>query len=149
MKTVEELRRRIENFGASGDPEELERERRNLLDLVEQMSQKAEVVQEEHQIIDECLEGLMALATLNFDCKLEPRGDERLAALALGINMLSEELQSSTVSFDFVKSILDSMAESLLVVDRHGRIRLVNQATQEMIGKTQEAMVGEHVECLY
>ena len=96
--------------------------------------------------MDRFVDALVALAGLDFDHTLEVTGeDERLDAFAIGINALAEELQSSTVSLDYVRAIIDSMPDSLVVIDRAGTVCLVNAATSRLTGRPLDSLVGEHV----
>jgi PAS domain S-box-containing protein len=45
---------------------------------------------------------------------------------------------------DFTESILQSMSEGVVVDDREGRFRYVNQAAAAMLGFSTEDLVGEH-----
>ncbi|MCA9715268.1 MAG: PAS domain S-box protein, partial [Myxococcales bacterium] len=95
------------------------------------------------------IDALVSLAALNFGRELPLTGeDERVDAIAAGVNMLAEELQSSVVSLDFVRDIIDSMAESLVVTDHDGIIQLVNESTGRLVERPLEALRGEHISCL-
>jgi two-component sensor histidine kinase len=68
--------------------------------VIQKQMQEKDALQKDHEArVNEILEVVMALAQLNYKKKavISPKTDH-LDALALGINMLGEELQSSTVS---------------------------------------------------
>jgi PAS domain S-box-containing protein len=61
------------------------------------------------------------------------RRDE-VGQLTAAFNDMVEKLRRSTVSRNYVDNILQSMAESLIVVGIDGRIQTVNRAAREMLG---------------
>ena len=61
------------------------------------------------------------------------RPDE-VGRLTQSFNQMLEALSATTVSRDYVDAIIDSTAESVMVIDRKGRIRTVNQATLDLLG---------------
>jgi len=73
------------------------------------------------------------------------RPDE-VGRLTIAFNTMLARLRVSTVSRDYVDAILESMAESLVVIDTEGRIRTVNQATVQLLGYSREELLGGPVE---
>ncbi|WP_438004839.1 PAS domain S-box protein [Sorangium sp. So ce321] len=63
-------------------------------------------------------------------------------ALALGLNMVAEELASRVVSKEYVDNILQSMSDLLVVVDKAGTIASVNAAACRLSGYAAEELVG-------
>ncbi len=61
------------------------------------------------------------------------RPDE-VGRLTQAFNRMLEDLSATTVSRDYVDAIIESTAESVMVIDRKGRIRTVNQATLDLLG---------------
>ena len=55
------------------------------------------------------------------------------------INRLMEELRAQR---NTVQSILDSLAEGVLTVDREGRITSVNRRAEEILGSTADTLLG-------
>lgn len=55
-----------------------------------------------------------------------------------------DDLQSTTVSKDYVNNIIQSMSNLLIVMDPDGTIRSVNRATLDLLGYTEEELVGQH-----
>ena len=54
------------------------------------------------------------------------------------------DLQATTVSKDYVNNIIQSMSNLLIVMDPDGTIRSVNQAALDLLGYTEEELVGQH-----
>ncbi|WP_394830511.1 PAS domain S-box protein [Pendulispora rubella] len=90
-------------------------------------------------------EVIVALASFNYSKKAQvsPHGDT-IDSMAVGLNMLGEELAASTVSKGYVTHILHSMIDPVVVTDRGGVLRMVNQATCTMSGFTREELLGQH-----
>ncbi|MDI3290607.1 PAS domain S-box protein [Polyangium sp. 15x6] len=93
---------------------------------------------------------VVQLAALNFDARaaISPAND-KLDGIAAGLNMLREELQSSTVSRTYLDSVFASMADALVVVDAAGLVRTVNRATTELLGFNDRELVGKPVSTLF
>jgi PAS domain S-box-containing protein len=72
------------------------------------------------------------------------RPDE-VGRLTTAFNHMLERLGATTVSKDYVDGILESMAESLVVVDNQGYIRTVNQATADLLHYEKADLPGRPV----
>ena len=59
------------------------------------------------------------------------------------INRLMEELRAQR---NTVQSILDSLAEGVLTVDREGRITSVNRRAEEILGSTADTLLGRRAD---
>ena len=70
-------------------------------------------------------------------------------AFASGLNMLAEELATSTVSKDYVNNIIESMTDSLLVIDIRAQIRTVNQAACDLLGLSREELLSRPIDALF
>ncbi|RMG78017.1 MAG: PAS domain S-box protein [Chloroflexi bacterium] len=53
------------------------------------------------------------------------------------------DLQATTVSKDYVNNIIQSMSNMLIVLDRNGIIRTVNQRTVDVLGYSEDELVGK------
>lgn len=73
---------------------------------------------------------------------------DELGDLATSFNQMSQDLATTTVSRDFLDSILRNMQDILLVTDRDGAIRLCNYSTQVLLSYSEEELVGRSVERL-
>ncbi len=74
---------------------------------------------------------------------------DELGKLANAFNEMTAELQKTTVSKDYVDSIIESMIDALIVVDPDGKIRTVNKATCELLGHKEEELRGNPVEMIF
>ncbi|WP_437814874.1 PAS domain S-box protein [Sorangium sp. So ce1078] len=104
--------------------------------------------------LNERLEGLMdvIVALVGFDyVKKAPVSDRNdlIDGMAAGLNMLGEELASSTVSKTYVTSVIESMLDLLVVADRDSGIRSVNQAACDLSGYAREELVGRPLDLVF
>ncbi|WP_437728796.1 PAS domain S-box protein [Sorangium sp. So ce861] len=82
--------------------------------------------------LSELTDVALAVASLSFSRKAEISGDvDELDGLAAGMNMMIEELQSSTA---FVNNVLSAMPDALLVLEVDGSIKSANRAALELLG---------------
>jgi len=75
------------------------------------------------------------------------RGD-LLGELAAVFNDIREKLKRTTVSRDYVDSVLSSMSEAIIVTSADGVITRVNGATTRMLGYSEDDLIGHHVDLI-
>lgn len=93
--------------------------------------------------IDDISKLIYEVAAGNFDYKLEMTDLEgELEGLIGGINMLGEELKSSTVSKDFMESIYRGVADILIILRTDLTIERVNDMVTNHLGYTPQELVG-------
>lgn len=99
---------------------------------------------ETEERLNSILESIVSISSLDFGHKA-PVGDrgDIFDAVALGLNALGEELESSTVSREFLDNILVSMVDSLIILDQDVKIRMVNQAVLDLLGYEREELTGQ------
>ena len=76
---------------------------------------------------------------------VETRDDE-LGELASVFNDMREQLRSTTISRDYVDSILSGMNEAIIVTDSAGVIKRTNRATTILLGYDAEELSGTSIE---
>ncbi len=96
----------------------------------------------------ELTEGVAALARGRRDVTVRVSSDDELGELAEAFNRMVGELGETTVSRDYVDSIIASMAESLVVLGPDRIIRRINQATLHLTGFREGELVGSPVDRL-
>jgi len=84
---------------------------------------------------------------LNHRVKIESK--DELGQLAHSFNKMTEALQKTTVSKDYVDNIIGSMTDALIVVDPDTKISTVNRATCELLGYKEEELIGKPVELIF
>ena len=77
----------------------------------------------------------------------ETHGDE-LGDLASVFNAMRDRLQATTISRNYVDSILSSMNDSIIVTTGEGKIKRINKATTHLLGYTQDEIVGTSIDHL-
>lgn len=70
------------------------------------------------------------------------------AAYWLFLKRALKELDPSSVIPDRVRSALDALAEGLVIVDRNGRVVLVNTAFERKLGESKDVMIGSQLAAL-
>ena len=90
--------------------------------------------------------GIIGKGDLTHRVKIESEGE--LGQLANSFNKMTEDLQKTTVSKDYMDNIIQSMIDALIVVDTDAKIRTVNKATCELLGYQEEELVGLPVETI-
>ncbi len=130
----------------SGNDDDLNEINIELSVLAKTLSERPESTDQDGLRTAELMDGLIAIANLDFSRAL-PVSDtgDVYDALAVGINALGEELFESTVSRDFLESLIDSMMDALMVIDSDAIIRMVNPAALRLLGWREEALVGQPV----
>ena len=71
-----------------------------------------------------------------------------LGDLAAVFNDMRDKLKRTTVSRDYVDSVLSSMNEAIIVTGPDGLITRVNSATTRMLGYEDDELVGHHIDLI-
>ena len=107
--------------------------------------------------LDQILDLILQLASGNLEARLEPSAEgNELDALAVGLNMLAEELgasvrereqalQSLMSSEKMFRTITDTAQDAIMLIDDDGRITLWNPAAEKIFGYTEEEARGMNV----
>ncbi|WP_323785799.1 EAL and GGDEF domain-containing protein [Thalassovita sp.] len=111
--------------------------------------------------LDRILNMILQLASGDFDARLEPSGTgSTIDALAVGLNMLAEELTSSVQEKEQAlralsesemkfRTITDTALDAVIVVDNDGTITLWNPAAEKIFGYSQTEALGQNIDiCL-
>jgi PAS domain S-box-containing protein len=80
-----------------------------------------------------------------WDATIDVHGRDEVGALADSFRTMVDELRRTTVSKTYVDDIVQSMADSLVVVDSHGTIQMANRATHALLDYAEGSLVGEPV----
>lgn len=93
--------------------------------------------------IEKIHELIMEIAAGNLDANLLPSGNyDELDAIAVGINMLAEELKFTTVSKNYLNSLYQGVVDMLVVLNPENKIQQVNEAVFEVLGFDSAELVG-------
>ncbi|MBT3878829.1 MAG: PAS domain S-box protein [Candidatus Scalindua sp.] len=85
----------------------------------------------------------------DFTAKAEIKSKDEIGQLTEDFNKMTESLQATTVSRDYVDSIITNMMDSLLVLDQDCTIHKVNQATLDLLGYTESEFLGQSIDMIY
>lgn len=85
-----------------------------------------------------------------FDIKTEvnQRTHDEIDNFANLFNNMISVLSETTVSKDYLNSILHKINETLIITDVEEKILIVNKATLDLLGYTEEELIGEPIEKL-
>ncbi|MGZ5303182.1 MAG: PAS domain-containing protein, partial [Bacteroidia bacterium] len=93
---------------------------------------------------------IMELASGNLSQRAAVSDDfDELDAITIGINMLAEELQATTVSKDYLGRIYRGVVDILLVLNPDYTIQAVNAAVIKQLHYTEEELIGKPVSVLF
>ncbi|HWR26584.1 MAG TPA: ATP-binding protein, partial [candidate division Zixibacteria bacterium] len=85
----------------------------------------------------------------NLNAKIEIRSNDEFGQLAASFKKMTEDLQKTTVSKDYVDNIIGSMFGTLVVTNPKGSIQTVNQATCTLLGYRVEELIGQPADVLF
>jgi diguanylate cyclase (GGDEF)-like protein/PAS domain S-box-containing protein len=77
-----------------------------------------------------------------------PSGVPEISALEAALERMRQTLAGTTISRDYLDTVLNSMSDAVLVTAPDGRIRTVNSAATELLGRTAGELIGVEFESL-
>ncbi len=80
---------------------------------------------------------------------LEVQRGDMLGDLAAVFNDMREKLKLTTVSRDYVDSVLSSMNEAIIVTSAGDTITRVNAATTRLLGYSDDELLGRHIDVIF
>ncbi len=83
------------------------------------------------------------IACGNLDIRVHLTTRDEIGDLACSFNTMTEALQATTISKNFFNSIIENMAECLLVMNMNGIIHTVNPATLTLLGYAEHELLGQ------
>jgi diguanylate cyclase (GGDEF)-like protein/PAS domain S-box-containing protein len=102
--------------------------------------------------IDRAMNALMTSADRigrgNHSEPVPPSGVPEIAALETALERMRQALTGTSISRDYLDTVLNSMSDAVLVTAPDGRIRTVNAAAGELLGRTSAELVGVEFESL-
>lgn len=85
------------------------------------------------------------LRELDFGESLPQTHGDALGELAAVFNDMRDRLRSTTISRDYVDSILAGMSEAIVVTSSDGAIKRINSATTLLLGYEEDELVGASI----
>ena len=86
------------------------------------------------------------LTNADFGERLPQTPGDELGELAAVFNDMRDRLRSTTISRDYVDSILSGMNEAIIVTSIDGMIKRINRATTVLLGYDDEELIGKPIE---
>ncbi len=77
------------------------------------------------------------------------QSNDEVGQLTSAFNRMTEELQKTTVSRDYVDNIIRSMFDTLIVTAPDGIIQTANRATCDLLGYRTDELVGKPVDTIF
>jgi rsbT co-antagonist protein RsbR len=135
-------------------PPQADSDPRRLLETVEavlaELDRMRQNVAQASQRLDSLLSVIVALASFDYSKKAEVTGaDDVLDGVAFGLNMLVQELARTTVSKKYVRNIIESMSDPLVVTDAAGVVKSANRAAEALAGHAQQSLAGKSIELFF
>ena len=88
------------------------------------------------------------LSDADFGEPLQVLHDDQLGDLAAVFNKMRDKLKRTTISRDYVDSVLSSMNEAIIVTSDDDRITRINAATSRMLGYNDDELIGHHIDLI-
>lgn len=79
---------------------------------------------------------------------LSTEGPREIAEIASTINRMTDWLQSTTVSRNYMDNIFDSVTDGIITIDHKGLVMTFNSAARKLFGYNSEEIVGQNVSVL-
>lgn len=95
--------------------------------------------------LKEIIRASKAIARGEFDDKAHVYSRDEIGILAEAINHIAEELGTAENKF---RRMLESAPDAMIIVDKAGTIRLVNEQAEKVFGYTRSELIGRPVEIL-
>ncbi len=93
---------------------------------------------------------IIEFAALKFEDKVEnTEGPELFDGIFLGLKMLGEELEHSTVSIEQLNNVYESMSDILIVTDKDYKIKTANAATFKSLKYNEEELIGQSLDYIF
>jgi PAS domain S-box-containing protein len=89
------------------------------------------------------------IARGNLNDRIDYHSNNELGQLSKTFNHMAESLSRTTVSRDYVDSIIESMADLLIVTDQEYKITRVNSAGLLMMNRSEEEVLGRRAHFIF
>ncbi len=80
-----------------------------------------------------------------FDTRVNIPSNDEFMILADAFNKMGDEISSTAISRDYLDNIIDSMSDSLIVLDPNGFIKTINSATLKMLKYESGELIGQNI----
>lgn len=103
-----------------------------------------------HRRLQQINKLLQAYSSGKFDRQLDAStGNDIIDACIIGINMLGEELQATTISRNYFNNIFHAVSDMIFVLDKKGIIKDINQSVTTYLHYNKSALVNKPIHFLF
>lgn len=103
-----------------------------------------------HRRLQQINKLLQAYSSGKFDRQLDAStGNEIIDACIIGINMLGEELQATTISRNYFNNIFHAVSDMIFVLDKKGIIKDINQSVTARLHYCKSELVNKPIHFLF
>jgi len=85
----------------------------------------------------------------DYDTLIPVDSRDEFGELASSFNAMSKTLSSTIVSKDYLNTILDNMADTMLVIDLNGVVKKTNRAASALLGRGEKELNGLRAEVIF
>ncbi|OGW39648.1 MAG: hypothetical protein A2Y97_02845, partial [Nitrospirae bacterium RBG_13_39_12] len=85
----------------------------------------------------------------NLDTLVEVKSKDEIGQLASSFKKMTEDLQETTVSKDYVDNIIKNMNDSLVVITPDGIIKTANKATLNLLGYIEDEIFNQPIGIIF
>lgn len=113
------------------------------------LAENRDAAAENEKRLTELMEMIVDLVSFNYARRVTvTEKDDIFDGMAVGLNMLAEELSTSTVSKAYANNIIESMSDLLVVAGPDALIKTVNQAACDLSGYSRDELIGQPLSLL-
>ena len=102
--------------------------------------------------LERLTEGAEAIGRGELERRIEVRGEGEMAVLARAFNQMTASLQETTGQIvgerEYIRSVVDSMPEGIVVVDCDGRVTAWNRTMAERYGRDADLVQGQSLDAV-
>ena len=99
--------------------------------------------------IGQLIRGTERISRGDLGHKVPLKGKDEIGLLAYSFNKMTDDLERTTVSRDYINNIIRSMTDSLIVASSEKKINRVNQAFLDLSGYKKEELIGQDLDILF
>lgn len=88
------------------------------------------------------------IAAGDLSASVDVKSGDEIGTLAATFNKMAETLEKTTVSRDYVDSIIRSMADTLIVLSPEGKIKTVNKIAAALLGYKKDELIGKPIDAI-
>lgn len=84
----------------------------------------------------------------DYSLRVEKNTNDEIGTLVSGFNSMLNTIETTTVSKKFIDSVIASMLDPLVIIDKQGRVTETNYASCKMLGYDRNELIGMNIQDL-